>query len=297
MARHFAQQDRIARFERLKPRLVQLRVSFVLVIDQARDADLDDLACFFRISQKIGGSRIGLLAFGDGVAGAETGEIGADGFALFLDRRDEFLLIDLQDAGRGNRAQHDGIDHRLGAACGFGGVEQDGVLGPGLDNIFQLGRIEPPVAHDDLFVRRIDAVRRGNQRGACLGDEARRDGARGLGQFGRHHQIDFPRRRHQREDRAFVPRLRHLGQNFDIIGRGARALRHTRHGGRLHGIIQPPAGADDPIHQHAAAFAAHGGDQQLNRANVAHDPNSPMMPRRKPATMRSPKPGFCVRSI
>ena len=51
------------------------------------------------------------------------------------------------------------------------------------------------------------------------------------------------------------------GHHFEIIGRGAGALRHAGDLRRLHGQPLALRGGDDPVAQHAAAVAAQGADQ------------------------------------
>ena len=59
------------------------------------------------------------------------------------------------------------------------------------------------------------------------------------------------------------PSARRHRQNFDVIGGGAGALRDAGDRGRLHREAGFGRRRHDPVGQHAAAFAAERGDQQV----------------------------------
>jgi len=64
--------------------------------------------------------------------------------------------------------------------------------------------------------------------------------------------------------RAELRDLRRI--DLDVIGGGAGALRHAGNRGALHRIVACRGGGDDPVGEHAAAFAAESGDQDRDGA-------------------------------
>ena len=68
-------------------------------------------------------------------------------------------------------------------------------------------RIDAPVAHRDLLGHREHAVGGEDERAALGRHQAALDRAAGLHQFGRDHQIDIARHRHQRQHRLLAARI------------------------------------------------------------------------------------------
>ena len=78
--------------------------------------------------------------------------------------------------------------------------------------------------------------------------------------------IDIARHRHQRQHRL-VRRIDDSGAriDFEIVDRRAGALRDTRHGGELREIVIALGKIDDPVGEHATAFATHREDRDGDR--------------------------------
>ena len=124
--------------------------------------------------------------------------------------------------------------------------------------------VDAAVAHRHLLGHRIDTVRRRDERRAIGRDEPTLQRASGFHQFGGDDDVDLAGEGHQREHRDAT--VGHGREDLDVIDRRAGALRDARHGRRLRG----PAGVfreiDDPVGEHAAAFAAHGKDGDVDGA-------------------------------
>ena len=129
------------------------------------------------------------------------------------------------------------------------------------------GRVHTPVGERGPLQHRIDAMGRGDQRGAVRRDEAAGDRATGFHQFGRQHDIDIARHRHQRQHRLLVA-CGGFREQLDIIDGGAGTLRDTRHRRHLREIAAMFGEVDDPVGEHAAALPAHGEDRDGDRANA-----------------------------
>jgi hypothetical protein len=110
----------------------------------------------------------------------------------------------------------------------------------------------------------------GDHDGAVRRDESAGDGAARLQEFACHHHVDVARSRGQRQHRPlaaeFAPRL---GKDFDVVRGGAGTLGDARDGGALHRQIAQHRRGDDPVGEHAPAFAAERADQQRD-GTLAH---------------------------
>ncbi len=162
-----------------------------------------------------------------------------------------------------DRAEHHGVDDRPRLLRGRLHVEQDSLFRILLRGLEQALRIVAPVAHLHLLDGQIYAGDRRDQQGAVRGDKAVCDGAAGLEQFARHHQVDVADAGCEREHRALAAELGEWsGENLDVVGGGASALRHPGNGGRLHRQARRLRGRHYPIGKYAATLAAERGDQQ-----------------------------------
>ena len=116
---------------------------------------------------------------------------------------------------------------------------------------------------------RIQTVGRGDQRRAVGRHQSAQNGAAGFDQFGGKHDVDFARRRHQREDRRAAGFRR---QHLDVVDRGAGALRDAGHRGRLRVPALRLGKFHDPVGEHAAALSAHRHDGD-RRSAAAREPH------------------------
>ena len=88
-------------------------------------------------------------------------------------------------------------------------------------------------------------------------------------QFGRQHDVDVARHRHQAPAPASARRLRRgFREQLDIIDGRAGALGDAGHRGRLREIAAVIGEIDDPVGQHAAALAAHRKDRDRDRPDA-----------------------------
>ncbi len=109
----------------------------------------------------------------------------------------------------------------------------------------------------------------GDQQRAIRRDEAALDRARGLHQLGGEHDVDVARHGHERKHRLTSGGLRgRFGKQFDIIDRGAGALRDARYRGRLREIAAVLGEIDDPVGQHATTLAAERDNGNGDRPHV-----------------------------
>ena len=191
--------------------------------------------------------------------------------AVLADRGFEGFGRDRQPAAAGDGAEHDRADDRAAFLRKLRHVEEQGFPGVGLDRLAQALRIGAAVAHRDLLVHREEAADRCDGESAVRGDEAAGDGAPGLQQFARDRDVDVADAGIERQHRlAAVQRGGGRRHDLDIIGGRAGALRDAGDRGALHREAALFRRLDDPVGQHAAAFAAERGDQQGDRAGVAH---------------------------
>ncbi len=215
-----------------------------------------------------------------------------DADAAGLDRIQESHAREGQGAGRSERAEQARRDHAAVRLRDARKVGDDGALGGDADGLDHRPAVGRAVARLLLLRRRVGALARGDERRAVGRHEPAQKRTTGLHQFGGQHHVDIARRRHQGEHRRGGPRQR--PDHLDIVDRGARALRHARHGRRLHDVAAGVRRRCDPVAQHAAALAAHGDDGDRDRsvgdggeAVLCHGarphPGSPTRPRSRRA--------------
>ena len=204
-----------------------------------------------------------LVEFAAGVAATE-GEgrkIGIDRLAGVTDRGLEGGVRNRQPARARERAQQHGVDDAARFLGGLVHVEQDLFLAALLQRAQQPADVEAAVAHRRALADGEHAVRRGDERRAVGRDEAVEDHAAGFQKLGRQRHVDFADRRVERQHLT----QRALGRHhFEIVGRGAGALRHARDLRRLHAQPLALRRGDDPVAQHAAAVAAQRADQDCD---------------------------------
>ena len=169
-----------------------------------------------------------------------------------------------QAPSTGERAEQRCSDHAARVFRGAREVGEHGTLRGLATGRDECVGVDAAVAHRHLLGHRIDTVRRRDERRAIGRDEPTLQRASGFHQFGGDDDVDLAGEGHQREHRDAT--VGHGREDLDVIDRRAGALRDARHGRRLRG----PAGVfreiDDPVGEHAAAFAAHGKDGDVDGA-------------------------------
>ena len=170
-------------------------------------------------------------------------------------------FVERQFIGAGQRAKQRRRQHTavlFGQRLHVVVQKTQGVFMPGLQHG---GGVGDAVAGHHLFERGVVAVRGRDERGALGRDQAALHGAAGFHKLGRNHDIHFARHRHQRQHRCAAVGLRMaLRKQLDVINGGAGALGHTSDRGGLGNVAVVFGQVHDPVHQHAAALAAHGQD-------------------------------------
>ena len=263
--------------EALEPRQEVARVVVVLIVLQPFDPGGDDGARFPREIARgiIAQQRRHCVRTRRLEPGAECGEAAVDADLAAADRRLECRARERKRARAGQRAEQ----HRAERAAG--GVRQRlHVEGHqparGVTAGRQQGRgVRPAVGERDLLGHGEHAMGRRDEQRLVRRDEAALDRARAFHQFGRQHHVDVAGHRHQGQHRVAPGRLRRaLGEQLEIIDRGAGALGDPGHRCRLREIAAVIGEIDDPVRQHAAAFAAernHGdGDRPYLGALSVH---------------------------
>ncbi len=148
-------------------------------------------------------------------------------------------------------------------------VEQHRAARQGARGGQDAARVEAAVGHRRLLDHGIDAMGGGGEEGAVGRDEAVLERAPGLDHLRGEHDIDAAGAGIKREQRPPPAQRRvGLGKDLDVIGGGAGALRHARDRGRLHRQVGAHRRIDQPVGEHAAAFAAQGGDEDRGRARA-----------------------------
>ena len=204
-------------------------------------------------------------------AGAEAAQIAVHRLAVLADGGFQLLRLNRQASAAGDGAQHHRVDDRAALLGQRLHVEQQCRARVLLDRVDQPVLVEAAVAHGDLFVHGIEAAERADQHRAIRRDEAVRHRAAGFQQFARHRDVDVADAGGERQHRPLAAQVtRKNRKDLDVISGGAGALRDAGDRGALHRISGLFGGADDPVGQHAAAFAAERGDQQGDRAWRAH---------------------------
>ncbi len=265
--------------DRREPVDVKLRIGDVLIADEPARAFLDHIAgggrhhrndLALEIRERGGGAALAALRGAPGgaglrgrlEAGAEAAQVGLHGLAVGADRALECLDRHGQPVAARDGAEHHRVDEGSGAARDLLHVEQEVAPRVQLDGPRQPRGIMAPVAHRDLLADDIEARGRCDRQRAVGRNEARRHHASGFHQLARHQQIDVADAGNEGEHRPPAGKLApRSGQNLDIVGGRAGALRHARDRRRLHRKIVLLGRGHDPVGEHAAALAAERGDQ------------------------------------
>ncbi len=168
-------------------------------------------------------------------AGAETLEVRVDRLAVGADRRLENVRRDRQAAAAGDQAEHHRVDHGAALLGERLHVDEQVRLRMLAGRPGQPRAVVAAVAHRHLLHHQVGAAGRGDQQGAVGGDEARRDGAAGLHELARQHDVDVADAGRQREHRPVLPQFAGgKRDDLDVVGGGAGALGNARDRGRLH---------------------------------------------------------------
>jgi len=105
--------------------------------------------------------------------------------------------------------------------------------------------VHAAVSHGGFFRNRIHAVGRGNQGGARGRDQAALHRAPGFHQLGGNHDIHVTGHGHERQHGPSA--VAGIGEQFHVVNRRTRALRHTRYRGALRVVAIALAQIDQPI--------------------------------------------------
>ena len=202
------------------------------------------------------------FARGVSVAGGEAAQARLGPLAESPDRGFASSAWQRQRPRAGKCAEHDRTDHRARLAREALHVEQlrpAGECPPRLDDALA---VEACVAHRHLLDCGVDAMRRGDQGSALRGDEAVLQRACRLEQLGGEHDVDVAGGRRKRHDRAPLAQFGGAGGvDLEVVGGRTGALRDARDRGALHRVALRRRCSEDPVGEHAAAFAAEGGNQ------------------------------------
>ena len=131
-------------------------------------------------------------------------------------------------------------------------------------------RVGDAVAQGGFFGDAVHPMRRGDDGGAIRTHQAAHRRSARLHELRGHDHIDIAGDGHERKygRRAYFRPRAHL----EVVHRRAGALRHARHGGRLHQPAVTLRDLDDPVGQHSAALAAESRDGDGDsRALRTHD--------------------------
>ena len=211
----------------------------------------------------------------------------------------------------GDQAEHHRIDDRAALLRQLLHVEQQRLLRVLRDRLLEALGVVAAVAHLHLLDHEVGAAGRADQQGAVGRDEAAGDGAAGLHQLARHHQVDVAdagaQRQHRLAAAELAPGRRH---DLDVIGGRAGALGDARDRGALRRQAVLGGRRDDPAGEHAAALAAERRDQDGDRTTCAlrrhaaaswragpgRPLNQPMTVRRTRCSVRSHQCGLRISS-
>ena len=239
------------------------------------------------------------------VAGREAAQAGLDGLARASDRFLARRPVERQSAGTRHRAEKHRVDDRAVLLREHQHVEEGAVRGHRVGRLQDARAVVAPVAHRTFFRHRELAVGGCAQHRALARYVPCLDGAARLDQLRRRHQVEPARRGRQRQHRFTPSKLgaRHR-VDLDVVGRCARALRDSRDRGALHRESPPGGRVDQPVGQNTAALAAHGCDQDTDRARHCTSSEGvrvlrasrPITAPRMPAMKRSQRPGFWTMS-
>ena len=228
----------------------------------------------------------------------ETTQAGLDAAPRGADHCFEVGTCERQYAAAGNRAAQHRAGHRASFARRGGDVEARQLPAVGSGDLQQAFAVEAAVAGRQLLEGGQGAPRRRQQRGAPGRDEAVLDRAHCFEQLGGHHQVHAARHRRQAQHGGAAAEFGvSLEMDFDVVGGRAGTLRHAGNRGGLRRMAGARGDLDQPFGQHAAAFAAQRGDQYRDRLLLSHAGcTRRMTPRRRAASARSARPGFCTTS-
>jgi hypothetical protein len=264
LARRFFQRHRrrrAQRAQRFDAFAVARGIGRVLIVAQPLFAALHDVGQRRRHRHRrcrVDAAACGLESLGVArQAGVHADAAGAD-----------HRLVDVaapgQPARAGQCAVEHGADHGAVAPCDRLQVEHQALLRGRCGRRPQSLVVEAAVAQRHLLGGGQDTVVGADQQRALRVDEAALDHAHAFEQLAGKHDIHPPGDRHQREHRLQPLRGRRV-EEFDVVAGGSRALRHARHRGGLHRQPGAQRRIDDPLGEHAAAFAAERGDQDRGR--------------------------------
>ena len=134
-----------------------------------------------------------------------------------------------------SETEHHGVDHGAALLRQRLHVDEQRSLRVLADRLDQPLRVVAAVRHRHLFRDQIGARRGSNHHGSVGRDEAAGDGAPGLHQFARHHDVDVADAGRERQHRPAAAKVgpwhRH---DLDVIGGGAGALGDAGDRGALH---------------------------------------------------------------
>ena len=265
---------------------VEVRVASVLVVDQAVDAVADHRAdaggpAVGRQSDRGHRRRhrrgIGQVRPGERMAKAalEAVEARVDSRVIAEPgRADRGLAVqaaERQQSRTGDRAEHHRADHRPRGARFVVHVEADMATAVRDQHIEQPPVVLAAVAHRDLLAVGQRARRRRDHRRPPAIDIAGLRRAHRLEQLRRDQQVDAPGHRREVQDRPPAAERRgRLRMDLDVIGRRAGALCDPGDRRALDRVAGVQRGLDQPLRQHAAAFAAERRDQDRDRRIGPH---------------------------
>ena len=196
---------------------------------------------------------------------AEAPQIGVDRLAVGADRVLERRRGDRHAPAARDQPEHDRVDHRAALLGERVHVEKEMALRMGLDRLDQAGAVVAAVAHRHLLHHQIGARGRGDHQRAIGRDETAGDGAARFHELARQHDVDVADAGRERQHQPSGKLVRRQRHDLDVVGGGAGALGDAGDGGRLHRKTELRDRADDPVREHAAAFAAERGDENGDR--------------------------------
>ncbi len=202
----------------------------------------------------------------DFIAGGEAAQAGFGAASCLADRRLAGLARDRQHAAAGHGAEEHRIDDGAAFLRELAHVEEHRVLCQLARRRHHLVGFVAAIGHLHLLDRGVDAMRRGDERGALGAHVAIHHGAPGLDQLGGDHDVDVAGTRRERQHRIAAAELAApRGVDLQVIGRGAGALRDAGNRGGLRRQIALGRGFHQPVGHDATAFAAEGGNQDGDR--------------------------------
>jgi len=201
-------------------------------------------------------------------AAAEAPQVGVDGLAVRADGTLERRRGDRQAPAARDQPEHDRVDHRAALLGERVHVEEEVALSVGIDSLDQARAVVAAVAHRHFLHHQIGARGRGDHQRAIGRHEAAGDGAARFHELAGQHDVDVADAGGERQHRSSGKLVRRHRHDLDVIGGGAGALGDAGDGGRLHRKVKLRGRADDPVREHAAAFAAERGDENGDRPRL-----------------------------